>query len=321
MFIGIVGYSQQVGDATMKTYADTYINTNNAGSITGAMMNQMLNYQISSKVNHDSATVVRIAATKDTLFITYWGFSEDTIPLAGVYWTLSGGKLYPTTAGNNVWLKDSVYMSGLPYKVCDTILGWDEDSIFKMVTPSNDTSNFDLLRAVLSPKSAIDTLDLDFVLADTLGIGLSSPDSLLDVYGGGNFKTDILVGGGVGSWSPTLTWNAVTAAATVVAKESVVNNVVKYTIDIRGTNNSGGALTTLNVTLPYTPRDINSYIAVSALIDEDSKVSYPLTFLGAIIDAEDNADGNRKIYTSGFSIANSADYMILMRGFYEITSK
>ena len=99
MLIGFWGYSQKVGDATIKTYGDTYLNTNNTGSITGAMLNTYLNYMISSKVNHDSATVVRIAATKDTLFITYWGFSEDTIPLgAGTgYWTLGGAgtTLYP----------------------------------------------------------------------------------------------------------------------------------------------------------------------------------------------------------------------------------
>ena len=275
----------------------------------------------------------RNAATGDSIIAFVSGSDTATmVPLSalGGFWSQTVRHLYPTNVNDSVSIGTITPVHrftvngrmSAAYDTTDRDYFLCADSSDGVISLMNaDTSNFDLLRAVLSPKSAIDTLDLDFVLADTLGIGLSSPDSLLDVYGGGNFKTDILVGGGVGSWSPTLTWNAVTAAATIVAKESVVNNVVKYTIDIRGTNDSGGALTTLNVTLPYTPRDINSYIAVSALIDEDSKVSYPLTFLGAIIDAEDNADGNRKIYTSGFSIANSADYMILMRGFYEITSK
>ena len=45
--------------------------------ITGAMMNTILNDAIDSKVNHDSATIVRIATTKDSLFITYYGFAEN----------------------------------------------------------------------------------------------------------------------------------------------------------------------------------------------------------------------------------------------------
>ena len=98
--------AQEVGDATIQTYVDTYLNTNGTGSITGAELNQGLSYLIDSKVNKDSATTVRVATTGDTLFITYWGYQEDTVLV-----TASGGTVdtsYFNLANNTITTKTNV---------------------------------------------------------------------------------------------------------------------------------------------------------------------------------------------------------------------
>jgi hypothetical protein len=155
-----------------------------------------------------------------------------------------------------------------------------------------------------------------------LGIGDNSPDSTISTTGG-KFTTDILVGGGWQTWVPTLGWTGAGGAPTTptkVARYHVVNNTVYFETMISGTNDTGNDLTLLNVTLPYTPKDVNMYPEAGCVYN-DAADSSPTKALGAWIDCLDNTPGNRKLYTLGFVIANGASFNITFSGFYEITGK
>lgn len=87
LFVSQLGFSQ-ITDDSLRSYTNTYIITNAARAITGDMMNTIMIDVIDSKVNVDSASTIRYNA--DTLFLTYWGYQEDTIILqvAGGYATV-----------------------------------------------------------------------------------------------------------------------------------------------------------------------------------------------------------------------------------------
>jgi hypothetical protein len=94
----------------------------------------------------------------------YW---IDADSVGNNLWTLLTGDLYPSTAGNNVWLKDSVYMTNLPYKVCDTILGISNDTIFEMVNSA--ASDWTRSGGDIYPTTATD----DIWGKDTIKVGES----------------------------------------------------------------------------------------------------------------------------------------------------
>jgi len=268
MFVAVYGYSQKVPDATIKTYGDTYLNTNATGSITGAQLNTYLNYMISSKVNHDSATIVRIATTKDTLFITYWGFAEDTIPI---------------------------------------------------LTSADDSAYFDLVGTKLRTKTGI-----GYLIADTISAGNNSPDSLLHSEGGGNFETDILVGGGWAAFTPTITWTGGTPSTppTVTARYSVTNNTVEFDIYIRGENDSGSALTGIEITPPIYPPDINSFCNIDLCMGATTVPDATNTRYTTLLDMNDGTESNRTISSmTAFNIPNEDYYNIVINGSYEITNR
>ena len=148
-------FPQQVADIAMETYANTYINTNNVGSITGAQMNQMLNYLISSKVNHDSATTVRVSTGLDTLFVTYWGYPEDTVLVSGgtSLWSRSGDYLYPASITDSIGINTStpefqldvngtMGIRDVPTSTSDTFLVLTNDSVAKRVITNRDWTSF-----------------------------------------------------------------------------------------------------------------------------------------------------------------------------------
>ena len=91
-------------------------------------------------------------------------------------------------------------------------------------------------------------------------------------------------------------------------------------ITILGTNDSGSTLTAFNMTLPFSPNDINAYIDGGSIHSQSSKVT-PTTNLFSFIDANDNTESNRKLYIPIISVANSADYIFCFTADYEITGK
>jgi len=317
MLIGLTGYSQQVGDAVIKTYGDTYLNTNNVGGITGLMLNTYLNYMISSKVNHDSATVVRIATTKDTLFITYWGFAEDTIPLATVsdssLWSIASDITYSKNSGAVRITAGDLYPSADDtYDLGTSIYGWDTLFLSSVIEYGTDLM------------FSHDAGKMKLTTAGHLGIGDNSPDSSLSTTGG-KFTTDILVGGGWGTWVPTIVWTGGTPSAptATVARYSVTNNTVEFSIYFYGTNDSGTSLTSVTVTPPIQPPDINTYTIVHCAFAAGSHSPVNNTRVMAGVDMMDGVAGNRiiKTATTAFSITNTSTYNLVFTGTYEITSK
>lgn len=187
-----------------------------------------------------------------------------------------------------------------------TTEAWDADNKGMQLIISTIPENSDALSAHA------------YFMDNCLGLMNSSPDSTLDVTGGGSFSTDILVGGGWSAWTPTWTWTGgnIGTPPTVVARYMVVNNTVHFYVDAEGTNESGSTSTAFNLTLPISPRDVNAYIPCSGLYNASTK-SQPTTTMAVVIDAETNL----KLYTGTISIANLADYKIAISGEYEITSK
>ena len=184
-----------------------------------------------------------------------------------------------------------------------------------------DYHHQDLWIGVNHERLKIDSIG-DVLIAGKLGINNTTPDSLVDAIGGGSFSTDILVGGGWDDWTPTITWSGgtLTTPPTTVARRVVTNNTVTIVVTILGTNDSGNTLTDLKITLPYTPADINAYIDAGCLHSVTSKAAID-AILVSHIDALDNTPANRMIYTAGFTLANSADYMFTFTADYEITGK
>ena len=374
--IGLLSMGQQVGDATIKTYTDTYINSNGTGSITGAQLNTDLNYLISSKVNHDSATTVRVAATKDTIFVTYWGYAEDTIPLGGAgdtsIWASNGtDKIYTKAATDYVGIGTSNPMTRLHLVDSSGALGVNP-YMYSTSTGAYPQLNFGKYNGLPSSFAAIDSgtmiggvnfgasysaaslgigasmrvksiedwdadnrgasitlstipegdnvaSDVLTIVSNKVGIGTASPDSSLHVADGATFGTDILVGGGWNDWTPTIAWTPATPTAATVneARYQVVNNTVYFKIDINGTNDSGSTLLTVSFTPPIAIPDIDAITPCSASTNEASKVSTPSRLVLGYIDAETNL----KIYVITLSINNTANYRLVLSGFYEITGK
>lgn len=158
-----------------------------------------------------------------------------------------------------------------------------------------------------------------------VGVLNVTPDSAVDVTGGMSVSTDILVGGGWQTWSPTITWTGGTPSAPdqTVARYSITNNTVTYTISFWGTNDSGATLTSVTVSLPVTPKDVNMYPDASCLYNSSAKSSNPNDRLASWIDCADATAGNRIINTipAGFSVLNLGDYLFSFTGHYEITTK
>jgi hypothetical protein len=280
----------------------------------------------------------RHAASADS--IMGFDYGNDTaikIPYSfGGYWSKTGNYVYPANLNDSIAVGVNTpvykfYVNGSMGSAYDTtnrtyfLCSDSSGGIISLMDTarfaSSDTSFFDLAGAVLSPKSAIDTLDLTFVLADTLGVGLSAPDSLLDIYGGGQFKTDILVGGGWDVWYPTLTWaGGQPTISDTVYRYEVVNNTVTFKIQLKASNSSGSETTDFEMTLPITPKDVNAKIAVT-----DYTAFNGATFARnwyCYVDAITDADGSRKLYTAGVvSIPNGNYYELWISGCYEITGR
>lgn len=153
--------------------------------------------------------------------------------------------------------------------------------------------------------------------------GSGAPDSSLTVEKGGNFGTDILVGGGWQAWTPTITFTGgtLTTTPTVTARYTVTNNVVTVNMYIRGENDSGNTLTGIQITPPFYPPDINSYanfmLAVSSASSPVNSIRYT-----CLLDMSDAVEANRIIKTNNsFAILNSADFNFVVDGTYEITGK
>ena len=244
----------------------------------------------------------------------------------GGYCTSVGSfSMYGNTGAYNTGLGSySLYIGdGTNNSVLGYYAGYYETGSYKIIIDNRDRTSEALQRTNALIYGVTDATRTSQILqlggGGKVGVGIIDPDSLMDIYGGLQVKTDLLCGGGWRTWSPTLTWSATTAAPTTVARYNIVNNRVEFYITLIGTNNSGGTLTTLNITLPYTPKDVNAYPPTDATINASAH-GIPQARIVAGIDALDNADGNRKLYT-WLSIANAADYTVSFEGFYEITGQ
>lgn len=321
MLLAVGMTAQEVGDATITSYVNTNINTNGVGGITGAELNQALNYLIDSKVNKDSATTVRISATDDTLFITYYGFSEDTIPISSVadtsLWEVISTVLTPKSAGDVKINGGDLYPSAdNTYDLGSSAYGWD--SLFMSSVIEYGTSDL-----IFSSGAE----DVRFAANGNVGIGTGAdPDSLFTVNGGAAITGDILIGGGWTTWTPTIGVGTGTTPgySNEVYRYQVVNNTVYFTIAVTITNETGGGVGDFSFTLPITPKDINAYVPVGGIYG-DAAFPNPNQMYAdgaGTIDCADNTPANRKLYVHApSSIPNTDIYYITFKGFYEITSK
>jgi len=205
---------------------------------------------------------------------------------------------------------------GLRAATGDSILAFinGRDTAYMIPYPSGgDTSFFDVTLTKIRPKAAIEVF-----IADTIAANTVNPDSVFHVNGGAVITGDVLIGGGWKNWTPVLTWDETPTAPTGVYRYKVENNTVSFEITMDGTNDSGSGITTLNITLPIVPKDINAYWPCSTLYNNNGKVM-PNGRSVAVVDALDNT--TRILYISQITIANLDDYIICVNGEYEITTK
>ena len=174
----------------------------------------------------------RTAATADSILGFVDGSDTATlipIPAGGSgYWTQSGGFVYPTTATDNVWLKDSVLMSGLPTGTSDTVLYWSDDTIYKGLAPSGgsgDTSYWSRTQGHIYPAT----------LTDSVGIGTSNPSAPFDVSGDAYIDGDVELTG-----KTTIGGNFILQG---ISNASVTDSVLYFHNDTvyRGPAPSGGS--------------------------------------------------------------------------------
>lgn len=157
-----------------------------------------------------------------------------------------------------------------------------------------------------------------------VGFNTITPDSLVDIQGGANVLTDILVGGGwLDDWTPTISWfgSTPTAPTDTVARYRVTNNTVDFQFFIYGTNDAGSTIDTISFTLPITPADINAFRRVPSAYSNTGTSTLPTGRSVAIIEQRDNTPANRICCVISLAIANTDDYNITVGGTYEITGK
>jgi hypothetical protein len=153
-----------------------------------------------------------------------------------------------------------------------------------------------------------------------VGINESTPDSLLSVNGGGEFTTDILVGGGWAAWTPTYTWTGGTVSGqTSIARYMVINNTVHFVISVSGTVAAGVDITNLTISLPVTPADVDIYVRVGGIQVVNSVFARPNL---PYVDAENNTANQRILRHGLFSSLSEGDtFRFEYAGTYEITRK
>jgi hypothetical protein len=116
------------------------------------------------------------------------------------------------------------------------------------------------------------------------------------------------------AWTPTLTWATGTpASVTTVARYTVTDGICHFTF--RTTSADSNGCTGLTVTLPITPKDINTMHAVTSRQLNDATWLDPMGY----IDMTDNTPANRLLTFHGFAtVADGATVTVEVSGEYEI---
>lgn len=146
----------------------------------------------------------------------------------------------------------------------------------------------------------------------------STSDNTLTINGNADLVLkygDIVIDGGWNSWTPTWTWTGGAGGnpSTVVAKYNLTNNKIEFYIDAEGTNGAGTPITSVRVSLPVSPRDVNAMIPCVGYVNQSAK-SMPDRSMITVVDATTSLN----LYAGGFYIAGSANYKIVVYGAYEI---
>ena len=350
--------AQEVGDATIQTYADTYINTNGTGSITGAQMNQVLSYLIDSKVNHDSATTVRIATTKDTLFITYWGYAEDTIPISGdsSLWGKNGAYLYtlPQTTrigigtgsspATQLHIVDSVGSLGInPYMYSSTAGQYPQlnfgkfngsPSSFSAIATNTSIGGINFFASYNASTSttgaAIKVRSTQAWTASNRGTEMlfytcekdsSVADISVRIDTNANVRIpygDVITFGGWDDWTPTIAWTGGTPGAATINRARY--NVTNRKVSFEIDIEGDNDSGSILTAVSFTPP--------IAIPDVDAFYAANCIYSpSSKVTPSDRGTGlvdaetNLKIYAVTLSIANSNSYRVVVTGFYEINNK
>ena len=127
--------------------------------------------------------------------------------------------------------------------------------------------------------------------------------------------------GGIRSYTPTLAWGGDTPGGiTTVFRYRRDNNQIEFTIDIQGTMGTGHTATSLSITLPVTPKDVNMYVPTSTLVAIDIGGAGKLSpaVAGMYVDADAVVDANRKLISGVWTNwTTETNNRIIIRGFYE----
>jgi hypothetical protein len=117
-------------------------------------------------------------------------------------------------------------------------------------------------------------------------------------------------------WTPTFTWTGNTPSSlSYVARYQRTGDLVSFTLDVTGTNDTGAAITNLTVSLPVTPVDNDNDVPVSTFSYLDSVCSYANV---AYIDGTNNTANQRILRHASFvAIDGSDDFNLYFSGFYE----
>lgn len=116
------------------------------------------------------------------------------------------------------------------------------------------------------------------------------------------------------AWTPTLTWATGTpASVTTVARYTITDGICHFTF--RTTSADSNGCTGLTVTLPKTPKDINTMHAVTSRQLNDATWLDPMGY----IDMTDDTPANRLLTFHGFAtVADGATVTVEVSGEYEI---
>ncbi len=119
------------------------------------------------------------------------------------------------------------------------------------------------------------------------------------------------------TWTPTLDWDGAgtPTVSSGVYRYQRMGDIIHFIVNVNGTNNTGGNVTNLNLTLPVTPDDNNCYLPVNGANTVDTSIKQA----GAYIDCRSDTSGDRKLYFTTFSWSNSTSAGFYANGFYEIS--